>query len=94
MVILEPAEPKEKWRRENGVGYCPFPVLVRDTTGGVAIGKACRAKLAHMCARQGAAHTTRMCMRSGVPRKVCRNRSSMGSLSQHRISCRDRNGPL
>ena len=54
MVILEPAELKETCRRENGVSYCPFQVLGRDTAGGVAIGKAVRGKQARLCARQGA----------------------------------------
>ena len=45
MVSLEPAKPKENCKRQNGAGYCPFPVLGRNIASGVAIGKA-------WCARQ------------------------------------------
>ena len=30
MVVLECVESKEKCRRENGMGHCPFPALCRD----------------------------------------------------------------
>ena len=43
-MILEPVEPRGKRRRENGVGYCPFPILGRDTVGGVVTGKAWHAQ--------------------------------------------------
>ena len=29
-MILEPAEPRGKCMRENGVGHCTFPALGRD----------------------------------------------------------------
>ena len=39
-MILAPVKPREKCRRENGVGYCPFPALGRDIASGVATRKA------------------------------------------------------
>ena len=39
-MILAPVKPREKCRRENGVGYCPFPALGHDAAGGVAARKA------------------------------------------------------
>ena len=56
----------------NGVGYCPFPALDRDTTGGVVTGKAWLAQQARLCTRQGACVHDKgcVCVRAYLGRPV------------------------